>query len=271
MVLVSRNAAWLTKQIVIFNHAANAARLAMRNKSLLNRLVNVALAALLVAPAFAYADPVFDTPAKVITIPPNLDQDAITCTFYADAMIQVSGTNTPAPDGAMLSRNPAGFACPAKPSQGVALPTEGFDLSGRKGSFLIFEASDPTGASGLIIFDALSGRKLFADGESSITAAMVAQGVLRLRYVRAINASCSLLADRGGCWSALLASGQIPRGLFPGPPALESCAKTYRAAGSPAVPDDDPSMVSYPAALTLDSAGHASVQAVGPVGCDPMP
>jgi len=245
----------------------------MRNKNLLGRFASAALttAALLAAPAVVRADPVFDTPAKVITIPANGDQDAITCTFYADVMVRISGTDTPAPDDAVLLQHPAAFACAAKPSGGVELPTEGFDLSGRKGIFLIFEASDPTGASGLIIFDARTGRKLFADGESSITLAEDIQGTLRLRYIRAINASCSLLADRDGCWAALLASGQIPRGVFAGPPAKETCAAAYRSAASSTVPDDDPSMISYAVTLTLDRAGHASVQAAGPVGCDPMP
>jgi hypothetical protein len=248
----------------------------MRNKNLFGRLARAALttAALLMAPAVTRADPVFDTPAKVVTIPANGDQDAITCTFYADVMIRISGTDTPAPDDAMLLQSPAApasSACATKPSQGVELPTEGFDMSGRKSNFLIFEASDPTGASGLIIFDARTGRKLFADGESSITVVEDVQGTLRLRYVRAINGSCSLLANRDGCWSALLASGQIPRGVFAGPPTRETCTRTYRPAGSPAVPDDDPSMISYPVVLTLDSAGHASVQSAGPVGCDPMP
>jgi len=245
----------------------------MRNITLFGRLASVAVTALLASPAVAWADPVFDAPAKVITIPASGDQDAVTCIFYADVMIRISGTDTPAPDNAMLLRRqaaPAASAC-AKPSRGVELPSSGFDLSGRKGNFLIFEAADPTGASGLIIFDARSGRKLFDDGESEITAAEDARGTLRLRYTRAINATCSLLADRDGCWAALLASGKIPRGVFPGPPALETCAKTYRPAGSPAVPDDDPSMISYAVALTLDSAGHASVHAVGPLGCDPMP
>jgi hypothetical protein len=247
----------------------------MRNKVPFNRLASAALttAAILVGPVVVLADPVFDTPANVITIPANGDQDAITCTFYTDVMIRISGTDTPAPDNAMLLQRqaaPAEIAC-AKPLGGVELPTSGFDLSGRKGNFLIFEATDPTGASELIVFDALSGRKLFDDGESRITAAEDTQGTLRLRYIRAINGTCSLLADRNGCWSALLASGQIPRGVFPGPPTRETCARSYRQAASPAVPDDDPSMISYPVAVTLDGSGHASVRVAGPIGCDPMP
>lgn len=248
----------------------------MRRKNFFNLLAKLALttAVLLAAPAVTHADPIFDQPAKVLTVPPNLDNDAVTCTFYADVMVRVSGTDTPAPDDAMLLPRPvapSGAACAAQPSHAVELPSTGFDLSGRKGNFLVFEASDPTGAGGMIIFDARSGRKLFEDGESSIIAVAVTQGALRLRYTRAVNASCSLLANRDGCWSTLLASGQIPRGVFPGPPAREICATTYRPNGSPAVPGDDPSMVSYPVSLTLDSAGHASVQAVGPIGCDPMP
>lgn len=246
----------------------------MRNKPLFSGLAKAALAtsALLAAPAAVPADPLYDAPATVITIPASGDQDAVTCTFYADIMIRISGTDTPAPEDAVLLQHPpAAAACAAPPSHGVALPTAGFDLSGRKGNFLVFEAADPTGASALIVFDARSGRKLFADGESSIRTAEDIQGTLRLRYSRAVNSTCSLLAERDGCWSALLASGQIPRGVFSGPPAREACAKAYRPAGSPAVPDDDPSMVSYPVALTLDSAGNAAVKPAGPVGCDPMP
>jgi hypothetical protein len=253
----------------------------MRNQSLFGRLARaaritaaLATAALIAAPQISRAAPRFDTPAKVVTIPANGDQDAITCTFYADIIVRIAGTDTPAPENASLLQRPAApaaFACAGQPSGGVTLPTEGFDLSGRKGNFLIFEATDPSGASALIIFDARSGRKLFADGESAITSVEDTQGTLQMRYIRAINGTCSLLTDRNGCWAALLGSGQIPRGVFPGPPALATCAKTYRQAEPPTVPNDDPSLVSYPAALTLDSAGHASLRSSGPIGCDPMP
>ena len=140
----------------------------------------------------------------------------------------------------------------------------GYFFDGRKGDFLVYEFSDPTGASSLRIFDVRSGRELFADGLEHLVAVRLAQGVLQLRYVRGINASCSLLLHPGSCWSELLASGQIPGNAFAEPPSADVCNNIYG-------PESYPSELYYEVALTLDTRGEASERRLSPLGCYPQP
>jgi hypothetical protein len=107
-----------------------------------------------------------------------------------------------------------------------------------------------------------------------ITSVQLTNGILHMHYTRAINTTCSLLSDRDGCWSKLLASGVVPRGVFSGPPSLETCKKNYKSAQiglMPPTPDDDPSIVAYKVILTLDSKGNATAKPVGVPWCGPMP
>jgi hypothetical protein len=186
-------------------------------------------------------------------------------------MVRISGTDTPTPDNAMILPLPTGCGRSA-PSHGMVLQSEGSFMDGRKGDFLVFELSDPNDASRFTIFDVRNGHTLFEDGQNQITSIKLTGGTLHINYIRGINASCSLLSDRDGCWSQLLASGQIPRGAFSGPPSLATCKKGY---GNNAVDqrsrnsDDYPSVISYKAALTLDNKGNATVKPMGPLHCDP--
>jgi hypothetical protein len=191
----------------------------------------------------------------------------------------MSGTDTPAPDNAVIVPLTANAPLPncsrSAPPEGIELQSSASGLDGRKGNFLLFQYVDQVGAGYFTVFDARTGHILFTDGIlKGITAATLDRGILELRYNRGINATCSLLSDSTGCWAKLLASRQIPSGVFPGPPSIETCTKSYRSdpvdQRSPN-PDADPSIVSYDAVLTLDSKGHAIVRPVGPLQCDPEP
>ncbi len=246
----------------------------MRN----NIIFNAALAmALFATPAAAQTSIGYDPPAKVINIPSPSSGDAVTCTYYADVMIRISGTDSPSPGNTLVV--PASAGCGrSTPSHGMELQSSGFALDGRIGNFLVFQWADPTGASRFTIFNVRSGNQLFQDGLSGslygITTIKVTQGILHMRYPRGVNTSCSLLSNRDGCWSQLLANGVVPHGAFSGPPAIETCKKNYKSAQiglMPPTPDDDPSIISYDVALTLDSKGNATAKPVGALGCDPMP
>ena len=107
------------------------------------------------------------------------------------------------------------------------------------------------------LFDVRTGKALFNDGIfKGFTSVALNQGILQLGYDRGVNATCSLLSDRTGCWADLLAKGQIPPGAFRGPPSIETCKKGY---GSDPVDQRsvdayvNRSIISYNAALTLDS------------------
>lgn len=246
-----------------------------------NNIINAALALILLAtPAAAQTTIGYAPSAKVLTIPSSTTPpsgDAVTCTYYTDVMIRISGTDSPAPDNALIL--PALASCGrSAPSHGIVLQSGGSGLDGRIGKFLVFELSDPTGASSFTIFNVRNGNQLFHDGLSGslygITTVKVTQGILHMRYSRGVNITCSLLSDRDGCWSQLLANGVVPRGAFPGPPSIETCKKNYKSAQiglMPPTTDDDPSIISYEVDLTLDSKGNATAKPVGALACYPMP
>lgn len=265
----------------------------MRNNTVLTLLVGLGIAlALFTAPAAAQFIPGlghYDTPSAVIEIPPSGlpgTGDAVTCIYYTDAMLRLSGVDTPSPDNGLIVLQKAQARppkCERRKPGGIEVQSGGSYLVGRLSDFLVFELSDPTGASQFSIFNVRNGHLLFRDGLNGadgyhgiygITSIKVVSGILHIRYLRGVNANCSLLSDRTGCWAELLANDQIPIGAFAGPPSLEICRDGY---GSDPVdqrspdPDGDPSIVSYEVALTLDSKGEAQVLPIGSLRCEPMP
>ncbi len=261
----------------------------MRNNTILDRLACTSLIlALVVAPATAQTILGFDPPANVIEIPPSATPPgdyAVTCYLYDDVMIQVSDSKSPAPEDALILPQPENGArakCGRSKPNSVKLSSAGFYFNGRLGDFLLFEAADPGGASQFIVFNVRNGHQLFQDGVLGadgylglygITSVKMTGGVLHMRYRRGVNAPCSLLSDRDRCWAQLLSKGDIPRGAFSEPPTAEVCKKGYEGnpIGLMPPPDDDPSIVSYDVALTLDSNGNAEAQPLSTPQCDPMP
>ncbi len=191
--------------------------------------------------------------------------DAVTCVFYNDVMIRMPGTDTPAPANATILP-PTENCGRGAPAHGIELLSEGSILYGRKGPFLVFMFADAVGAGYFTIFDVRTGHALFDDGVTSIASAKLTNGLLEMRYNRGVNVPCSLFSDPDGCWFTLNAIGQIPRGVFAGPPPVEACAKTYGKE-----PQTDGSVLSYDAVLTLDGTGFAKVVPVGPLQCSPQP
>ncbi len=220
----------------------------------------------------------FDRPALVKKVPPKSEGDPIgeiMCTYYPDLMVRETGTDTPDPNAATLVPLPAGISRPPcnaghHPHE-ITLRTEGFDLLGRKGQFLLFGATDPNGAVPFVAIDARGGRVIFTDGTAAdrgFQAINVQNGVLHLRYTRGFNASCSIVQSAAACWSKLLAEGKIPRDMGPLVPSPEVCAGSYAAERAPA---DDPSVITYDVEMTIDLAGNALVLSHGAVGCAPVP
>jgi hypothetical protein len=230
-----------------------------------------ALGAALLAPhsaARADADSRFkamlDRPASVQTVKATASAGEIVCTWYADAMVRETGTDTPDPDDATLTPIEPGGAKPAcKPAPGagaIKLKTEGSALVGRKGGFLIWDVSDPNGAEPFMVMNA-SGRILFTDATSPTSglrrAATLQAGVLHLAYTRGYNAPCSLLLDVHGCWAKVTAAGVVPPSTPP-----PSCRAAYKGVGA-----DDPSVVVFTTEVTVDATGKSAVLSRGPMGC----
>jgi len=239
-------------------------------------------------PAAAQTAIGFDPPVKVIEIISNTmprSRDDLTCYVYDDVTIRISGADSPSPDDALIVPQPRGAPaeCGRSRPKGMQLTSAGLRFDGRLGGFLVFEVADPSGASYFSVFNVRNGRQLFQDGLFGadgyrglygIISVRLNQGILHMRYLRGVNTGCSLLSDRYGCWSQLLSHGKIPRAVFSGPPSVETCKKNYESNQigfmSP-TPDNDPSIVSYEVALTLDSKGNAGIRPMGTPHCDPMP
>ena len=244
------------------------------------------LAAILVAPcllalpgpAAARETPpearLFDHPLAVTRIPAKPATDAgseVICTYYPGLMIRESGTDSPEPDAARIVAGPHPSCASGRPSDGIALPTQGYSLVGKKGLFVVFSATDPNGAVAFMVLDARSGRVIYQDGTAAtrgLHAVALDHGALHLRYTRGLNAPCSIAKDPAGCWATLAADGKIPPDMAQAAPPAARCAPSYRAMRAP---PDDPSMIEYDVDMTIDAAGQTQVLSHGAVGCEAMP
>jgi hypothetical protein len=219
-----------------------------------------------------------DRPVAVRKVAPKSSDDPngqLVCTFYQDLMIRESGTDTPAPNAAVVLPLPAAQARPAcdatHRNNEVALKTEGFSFAGRKDQFLLFSATDPNGAVPFVVIDAGSGRIVFEDGtpaDRGLQGIAVEHGNLHLRYRRAFNAPCSIMQNAATCWSQLIAAGKLPHSMEQSVPSPQLCAASYKADKAP---PNDPSIIAYDVETVVDPAGQAQVTPRGPVSCAPVP
>lgn len=216
----------------------------------------------------------FEHPLSVKRIPPKSETDAggeVICTYYPDLMIRKSGTDSPEPDAATIVTGAHPSCTAGQPGGGVALPTQGYSLVGRKGLFVVFSATDPNGAVTFMVLDARSGRVIYQDGTAATRgfhAVGLEAGALRLRYTRGLNASCSIANDPTGCWAKLVADGKIPPEMARAVPPAQRCAASYKALRAP---PDDPSVIVYDVDMTIDAEGKTQVLSRGAVGCEPVP
>jgi hypothetical protein len=236
------------------------------------------LAAMLIAaPAKAAAVSrearLFDPPAAVKSLPPKSSDDPVgevTCTYYAGLMVWESGTDTPDPAAAMLLRFTGKRPSCARSASAIAIATktEGYSLLGQKGPFLVFDATDPNGAVDFLVIDPGTGKTLFEDGksENGLTSVSLKAGVLRLRYTRGLNASCSVVQGGAACWAKLAHDGSIPASLGRTAAPVQACKVAYRK-----TPADDPSIILYPVETTVDGAAKTQVTVRGPISCEPTP
>jgi hypothetical protein len=238
--------------------------------------------AAVLAPLSAHADAEsrfkasLDHPASVQTLKPASVDDAvgqIDCTWYADVMVRETGTDTPDPSDAILVPINPGAGKPAcKPAPGagaIKVKTEGFALVGRKGGFLIWDATDPNGAEPFMVMNT-GGKVLFSDATSPTSglyrAATLTGGVLHLVYTRGYNAPCSLLQDARGCWAKVTAARVVPPATPPLSLVSTACRAAYKGVGA-----DDPSIIVFTTEVTIDAAGKSAVLSRGAMTCLPMP
>ena len=240
----------------------------------LNALLCLAAAATLglsCAPALAQKGAgVFDRPISTKTFAGKEDGQNVICTAYADVTVRQS-LDGPSSDKAKLLHG-ANAPCGAKPpASAITLETEGLELFGRKGDFLVFSEMDANGATGFRIIDARSGKVVLKDatyGTQQFKSASVAGAEVTLAYRRGINAPCSLLNSGVRCWSSLVMNGNIPEPLAGNAPDPMICAGAYKKAKSP---KDNPSIISFDVETKIDAAGKVKTIPAGKPFCDARP
>lgn len=210
----------------------------------------------------------FDRPLSVQRIAPTSANGEIRCTYYADVMIQETGTDSPAFLVSMGGQKPACGA--AATANEIRLETKNHSFDGRKGPFLFFSATAPNGAIPFRALDLADGHSVFSDARigDSLQSIVLKGDTLRLRYRHGVNGSCSVYGSGPVCWGKLLSEGKVPRGLAQAQPSVESCGAAYRRIKAPA---NDPSLISYDVDVTFKRSGKARINSRGTVGCDAMP
>ncbi len=216
----------------------------------------------------------FERPVSTRSIPATSDTDPIgeiRCTYYPEFMIRETGTDSPDPNAATIL--PGGQTpCDANHVAGErSISTEHHSLLGKIGRFLVFAATDRNGAIPFMIFDSATSTAIYIDAtaaDQGFRKVADMDGVLHLQYRRGLNASCSIMKDAPGCWARLVAEGKLPRAMAQSIPSPLACAAAYKR--DKATPDD-PSVIMYDTAITIDLAGKTQVLWRGPVQCGAMP
>jgi hypothetical protein len=226
------------------------------------------------------AENLFDSVSAIKKVAPSgvgpTQTDEATCTYYQDLMVRVAGTDTPAPDGAVIVPISGAASIPAcdegATANGRKLASEGYGFLGRKGPYLLFAASDPNGASAVKIFDAVSGAAIYADGlspdDNAIRSLSLDNSALHIRFQRAVNAPCSIAQNTSACWARMIAAKMLPRALATQVPSPDICKTAYAASKAPVT---DASVVLYEVDMMLDRSGKAHVLSRGATGCTSQP
>jgi hypothetical protein len=214
----------------------------------------------------------FDDPVKVQTST-GQSGDAtgkkIVCTIYPDVIVRESDIDTPDPGDSTLVRTTMGASpdCLGKPgSSAIGLATSGQRFLGRRGNFLFFEQADTNGVLPFSVFDAGTGQKLFEDATTyeGIGSFSFEPGILRLRFLRGVLGSCSIVKNGSSCWSKIADEEKLPETIAALQTPTETCEQAYKSEGAP---DDADSIVSFRVTLVWDRT--LDLQASGPLNCRP--
>jgi hypothetical protein len=215
----------------------------------------------------------FDPPLSVQTVPAHSDAESGTelrCTAYRDIVIRETGTDTPAPGPAAILAVGARRPACAKPpgARDIALSTENYSFVGRKGPFLLFEATDPNGAIPFVLLASGTGKVIYSDSmtEDGIAAVALDDGALHIKFRRGINGPCSLAKEGAACWAKFVAAAAIPPSVTPPPAKICTVAYSRNKA-----PPDDPSLVFFDVDIVVGLDGTSQLKAVGTAGCTAMP
>lgn len=214
-----------------------------------------------------------DHPVAVRTLPGPPEGAAgpssIRCTYYPDLMVRETDFDSAGSHPSLLVRQAPGApppACTRGPIAGGIKPADQDDsFTGRRGSYLIFEYNDPSGPQPFDIVDATTGKEVYSDtlGYDGFRSAELAQGGLRLRYQRAVQATCSVGGKGQACWASL-APALIPRAIAALPPPVAACRAVTDAQKDP---PNSAEIITYDADVIVAAGAKPRTLSRGAPGC----
>ena len=219
----------------------------------------------------------FDKPEGVVateaTDGPH-PQVAMRCTYFADTVIRETQTDSPGFGPAFVMTHQAGSPRPAcSASTGLRetkIPVQNQALVGRKGGFLFFSSTEAPASEPFEIIRMRDGKSLYTDTrQAEHMKSVIADGdTLRLTYVRAVDAPCSIPQDGVVCWARTVKQSKFVRAIASQPAPIDACAASYRSSKTPTT---DPSMITYDVSLIIAGDEKPTILSRGSIGCEPMP
>jgi hypothetical protein len=222
-------------------------------------VASVVLGSLAAAPAAGAASSLFDKPMKVVRVPLPRDPEnpqakaRVSCFYYPHVMVKEIDLGEKGAEQLSIVPGAGGApACRREKADGetVLADWSGY-FNGVKGDYVFFDADDGwNDGMGFAIFAAADGKKLFEDAAKKLRAVELTPAGITLRYLRVYGATCSLAADKAGCWAQIKRDTDL---VGASPP---DCAAAYAREQKriPAMAQRalaDPTVIDYEATVTL--------------------
>jgi hypothetical protein len=219
----------------------------------------------------------FDKPMRVVRVPLPRDPQnpeakaRVSCFYHSSFMVKEIDLGEKGADRLSIVRS-AGAACRREQAAGETVIGEwaGY-FKGVKGDYVFFDADDGWNSGvGFAIFAAADGKKLFEDvAKGKLQSIEVTSAGIALRYVRVYGATCSLAADKAGCWAQIKRDTDL---VGASPP---DCAAAYererkRTPAMAAQVLTDPTVIDYAVAVALTADAKKITPASGKaIACRP--
>ncbi|MES2984373.1 MAG: hypothetical protein V4735_04200 [Pseudomonadota bacterium] len=242
---------------------------------------------------------VFDTPAQVKRLTVATDagtNEEVDCFYYRDFMVkQVDAHEKGAAQLSFLpirvgDRLPECQRSNLNNEQVIPATEWSGYFTGAKGSYAFFDADDGVnGSMGFAIYDAKNATKRFQDfTKGNLQSLTVSGDTLTMRYMRAYPAPCSVVTGGEACWAQIVEETKLPETA-----TAPDCAASYTSANNylararcrsekgPAcykrelaaiatqTSSDTPSMIGYPASVTLSGSRSDITPEPGKPSCWP--
>jgi hypothetical protein len=214
----------------------------------------------------AAATALYDKPAKVQHLPLPSDpqnpqaKTELSCIYFRHFMVKEVDLGEKGADQLSILPLAAGLPMPVcrrenAADEKVVSPNDwsGY-FDGVKGSYVFFSADDGwNDGMGFAVFAAADAKKLFDDVAKKWRSIALTPSGIAMRYERVYGATCSLQADRAGCWRKI----KQDTGLEGAAPDCTAAYKLEEKRTPTMVQSviDDPTVIDYEAVASIDASG----------------